>query len=346
MKIKSIIIVLIVLMISVVVAHEKLKKNKIIKLAEPLMVKIEKIKAIKKIKTLSTVGTLQSFKQTQLAMELSGIVINVYYHLGQHVNKNEPLIAIDNVQYKATVEKDEAALKLSQIKLQRMNKLLIQHLVSVQDIDSLQSTIIQQQAKLMADKAILAKTILRAPFAGIVAGNQISLGTHLNAGQSTISIVNNDNLYVTYHLPQNDIAKIQLNQPVKIIASGFKDAFHGYVKYISPSLDETSHTITILAIIPNASHKLLPGMSVTLSQEISAFENEIMIPEQSVIQNNNQTAVFIVKNNHAMLKPISINDYESGSVTVGKGLQNGDQLIISGQNECQSGELVKIMGEQ
>ena len=129
----------------------------------------------------------------------------------------------------------------------------------------------------------IAKTVIRAPFSGILGLRQVSPGAYVKAGNDIVRLENVSSIKVDFRIPENYLSKIRSNQEIAVKLDAYPgEEFKGRVYAVEPVVDERTRTIAMRARIPNNGFKLKPGMFVRVVVTLDSRPNAVVIPEQAI----------------------------------------------------------------
>ena len=226
--------------------------------------------------------------------EYAGIVTEVYVTEWVRVKQGQPLAKLDTREADAVLQKAQAAVEAARANVlqaevggnradreaERARNLKESGLITQQNFDDAQTEKAAAQARVSAAKAQLlaaekelnqirtrlAKAILRAPLDGVVAQRDINVGDLVGEAGSTrilFRIVDNRLLDLTVTVPSNEMAKVQVGQPLTFTTDALPgQTFTGQVKFINPAVNETDRSIKVIAEIRNDPEVLKSGLFV------------------------------------------------------------------------------------
>ena len=134
--------------------------------------------------------------------------------------------------------------------------------------------LIQQAAVTQAEQSLkqaqlnLDNATLTAPFAGVVAQINIVPGSAANSATPALKLINRNPLHVDLKLSENDVAQVQLDQPVKLTIQSLGGwQTDGKVSYIAPAADSSNGVVTyaVRVSFPDNDPKVKVGMTADLS---------------------------------------------------------------------------------
>jgi membrane fusion protein (multidrug efflux system) len=291
---------------------------------------------------LKAVGILQPKRQVNLAPQIAGQVTKISYQPGAYVIQDKLLVKLDDRIYRAKLQSSESALKLAEMNYQRLEQLMKSNAASEQMLDQSRATYQQAQAAVATNKTYLAQTELKAPFAGYMGPKTISIGDYVAAGQKITTLTDRSELKVTYHLPERYLTQLKLGQAVSIdVPNQSHQAITGQVIYISPVVDETTHSVTLQALVPNKKNILAPGLFVRVHQTTQVNDNALVIPQESIVPQITGPKVYIVQKGRALLKRVKTGNTLGENIEILKGLSAKDRVVVAGQQRLQDGMRVK-----
>lgn len=302
---------------------------------------------------LTSVGSLTAVNGVDLSAETSGIVKEIHFESGQNVKKGDVLVVLNNGGEQAALENNQAKLKLAQLSYQRDQTLFKKNVTSQSVVDSDFANLQQAEAGVDQAQEQLNEKIITAPFDGKIGIRQINLGQLVQPGTMIVSLQTLDPLYVSFTLPEQYLSQLYVNQAIDVTVNSMgenDETIKGKITAINSKVDATTRNISVQAEIPNSDQKFYPGMFALVKVWLRAQNNVILIPQTSVSYSLHGDSVFIIKNEgkkkHPILRAyrqyITVGERRGDIVSVTSGIQNGDQVVTSGQLKLQNGTTVKV----
>jgi membrane fusion protein, multidrug efflux system len=287
---------------------------------------------------ISAVGTLLANESVVIRPEVAGRVIGIHFSEGQRVGAKAKLITLDSAESQAQVAGSSADASLNKQRMERAEDLFQKGFISQQALDEARSNRSRAQSKQTEDEARLGKTVIRAPFAGVVGLRKISPGAYVSPGQDIVRLESIDSLKLDFRIPETFLARLGKNQTVNLQVDAFpKEKFSGSVYAIEPSIDEQTRTILARARIANTGGKLRPGMFARVSLVLDTHANAVLIPEQAIVPKGQQSFVFRVVEGKAKLTQVTTGKRSDGEVEIVTGLNATDVVVTDGQMKLQDG---------
>ena len=140
------------------------------------------------------------------------------------------------------------------------------------------------------------------------------------------------------------MAKVHPNQEIALRLDAYPgEEFRGRVYAVEPVIDEKTRTILMRARIPNKSNKLKPGMFARVAVTLENRPNAILVPEQAIWPQGQDSYVFRVVDGKAALTKITIGNRQPGQVEIIHGLNPSDIVVTEGQMKLRDGAPVMVM---
>lgn len=308
-----------------------------------LPVRAEPVKVAKVSDDVSAVGSLMAEESVIIRPEIDGRIVGLHFQEGQAASAGTRLVTIDSTEYEAQAAAVRADLKTEEQRLVRTKELHQQNFISKDALDVQVGAVDRLKARLAEAESRVAKTVIRAPFSGIVGLRQISPGAYVKAGTDIVRIENVSSIKVDFRIPENYLSKIRPNQEILVRLDAYPgEEFRGRVYAVEPVVEERTRTIAMRARIPNKGFKLKPGMFVRVAVTMENRPNAIVIPEQAIWPQGKDSFVFRVVDGKAALTKVEIGNRQPGSVEIIKGLSANDMVVTDGQIKLRDGAPVVV----
>ncbi len=293
---------------------------------------------------VSAVGSLLANESVLIRPEIAGRITDIHFDEGQQVNKGDELITLDATELRAQVAESASSVKLNKLSFERARELSGRKLVSRQEFDEAQSNLSESQARQNLNEARLSKTVLHAPFDGVLGLRQVSPGDYVQPGEDIVNLEDIGSLKLDFRIPETYLSRIAPDQPVEMLVDAFPDtAFEGKVYAIEPRIDEVTRSILLRARVPNKDGKLRPGMFARVTLVLEQRPNALLVPEQAIVPEGNERFVYRVVDGKAVRQQVTLGQRRAGEVEILSGLNPGDTVVTDGQMKIRDGAAVTVM---
>ena len=303
---------------------------------------------------LSAVGTLTAVRGVDLSSEIAGLVRQVAFKSGEDVRAGQILVQLNADSDIAQLHVYEAAAELSATVLARDEAQLEAKAISQAQVDSDMADLKGKRALVAQQAATVEKKSIRAPFAGKLGITTVNPGQYLNTGDKIVTLQTIDPIYIDFFLPQKDIAKLSVGQVLSLSNDAYPGQnFTGKVTAISPKIDLATRNVQVQATVPNGKRQMLPGMFANVSVDVGEKKHYLTLPQTAITYNPYGSTVFVLKpgdvkddkgNTQLTAQQVFvITDVTRGDqVAILKGLEEGQQVVTSGQLKLKNGTPVVV----
>lgn len=293
-------------------------------------------------------GNVDTKQNLIIYPEYSGVLSQVYVKSGQKVNKGQILARIDDGGLSNQLAQMETQATLAKTTFERQKNLWDKKIGS--EIQFLQAkTNYEAQMKAVAQmRAQLGKTIVKAPFSGVIDEVITEKGQVVGPGQQLMRIVNLSDMYVSANVPESFIGKIKNGAIVDVEVKSTGKIYKGKVRQIGNYINPNNRNFSIEVAVPNSDNLLRPNQVAVLKIEDYKKANAILVPESIVTENAvGEKIIYTVdtsgKEPKAIKKTIVVGLTSGANIEVKSGLNKGEQIIIEGARSVQNGDVVEII---
>jgi membrane fusion protein (multidrug efflux system) len=296
---------------------------------------------------ISAVGTLVAGESVIVRPEIAGRVIDLPFHEGQAVARGAKLVTIDPSEYQANLASSAAQSRTETQKYERAKELREKNFISQEALDIAKGSMDGAVARERRDQVLLDKTVIRAPFSGIVGLRQISPGAYVKAGDDIVRLDSITELKLDFRVPEVYLSKLRLGQEVGTRVDAYaEETFPGKIYALEPAVDEKTRTVVVRARVPNAANKLRPGMFGRVQVLLETRPKALLVPEQAIWPQGRDTYVFRVVDGKATLTKVELGTRRPGDVEILKGLAENDMVVTDGQIKLKDGAPVTVLPSQ
>lgn len=320
----------------------------------PQTISTVKVEALAWQPELSAVGTLSAVRGVDVSAEIVGMVREVNFKSGQDVKAGDLLIQLNADSDIAQLRSFEAAAELAAVVLERDKAQLAARAVSQAQVDSATADLKSKRALAAERAATVAKKTIRAPFSGKLGITTVNPGQFLNPGDKIVTLQTIDPIYIDFYLPQKQIAALAVGMVVTLSSDAYAgQTFSGKVTSINPKIDVVTRNVQVQATIANAKRRLLPGMFARVGVASGEKRRYLTLPQTAITYNPYGSTVFVVKpgeqkdakgGGELVVEQVFVTTGETrgDQVAILKGLQEGQEVVSSGQLKLKNGTAVAI----
>jgi membrane fusion protein (multidrug efflux system) len=295
---------------------------------------------------INAVGTLLANETVTIRPEDPGRIAVIQFNEGDGVSKGDVLVTLDDKEYRARLDESKASLKLQQLNYDRAKQLYEKKLSSQQDYDHEAALLEEARARLALNEEQLRKTVLRAPFSGVLGLRQVSPGDYVKEGDAIVDLTDLDSLKLDFQIPEIHLTELAVGQHLSLQVDAHPgDSFTGEVYAIAPRLDVTSRSVPVRARVANPDGRLRPGMFARVNLRIAEHDDALLVPEESIWPIGQDKFVYRVVDGKVTLTKVALGYRRKGEVEVLSGLTADDMVVTAGQMKIREGAAVTVINQ-
>ncbi|MHA4845642.1 efflux RND transporter periplasmic adaptor subunit [Flavitalea antarctica] len=275
-------------------------------------------------------GNLLPFEETQIRSEISGRLVQLNIPEGNAVKKGFLLAKLFDGDLQAQLRKLQVQLEITTKTAERQKELLTINGISQQEYDLSELEVSNLKADIELIRVNIAKTEIRAPYDGRIGLKNISLGAYITPADIITSIRQVKELKLEFTIPEKYSDNMQKGQVVYFTVSGASGKFSSTVIATETSIEATTRTLRVRALVKGNNPGLVPGNFAKISLQMGKNDRALIVPTQAIIpQARNKNAV-LFNGGTAKFVPVVTGIRDSSYVQIVEGLQAGDTVITTG----------------
>ncbi len=303
-------------------------------------------------------GSLQPDREATVRAEVAGTVLQTFVDQGNRVGAGTVLARIDDTSIRDAFLSARSGLTSAQTSadvakrdLERSEKLVAAGAIAERDVENArrgnvaaQSQLADARARFTAAEEQLAKTTVKAPFAGVVSVRSVNAGDLASPGAALFTIVDPTSMRLEGAVPSEQLSAVRLGMPVTFTVQGYPGkSFTGRISRINPVADPVTRQVRILASIPNDGGTLVGGLFAE-GRVSSEARTGIVVPVSAVNQRDFVPTVTRVKNGKTEKVAVETGLQDSGAdvIEIRKGLTPGDTVLTGGAQGIEPGTTIRV----
>jgi membrane fusion protein, multidrug efflux system len=313
---------------------------------------------------LEGLGTVAAFQQVTVRPQVDGRLDKVLFAEGQPVKRGDVLAQIDPRpflvqlhQAQGALARDKAQLEAARKNLERYQSLRAQQLVAQQQVDELAGQLGALEGTVKIDLAQVESAQLqidyaqvKSPLDGIAGVRQVDAGNIVKASDPTglVVITAVDPAAVLFTVPQDRLPAVAAalargDVPVEVWnRDGTQKLATGKVAVLDNQVNQTTATLRLKALVPNAARTLWPNAFVKARMLAETRAGALVIPAVAIQRGPQGSFVYIVgPDKTAVMKPVTVALLTADLAIIEQGLSGGEHVVIEGQNQLRPGGRVE-----
>lgn len=333
--------------------------------------------------TNSKAGTVKARRRADISPEIGGRVVRLAVREGQVVRRGDLLLQLDDSSQQAQLERarmdvataearrDEVCLGADQAarEYERYKALAERQIVAQNQLDQLESRARTMAVGCTAAGAAIAsanaavavfdneirKTVLRAPFGGVISELSVEVGEYTTPSPPglpippVLQIIDTGSIFISAPMDEVDSARVHVGQPVRVTIDPYPgESFPGTVARVADyvlDLELQNRTVEIEVELQDQAlaSRLLPGTSADVEVILEVRDGVLRLPTSTLLQGG---AVLVVEGDVIVRRDVEIGLRNWDFTEIRSGLDAGDRVITSlDRVEVQPGAQVVIAGD-
>ncbi|HEU5293146.1 MAG TPA: efflux RND transporter periplasmic adaptor subunit [Cyclobacteriaceae bacterium] len=287
-------------------------------------------------------GSLLPAEQTQIKSEVNGRIVQLNIQEGSVVQKGALLVKLFDGDLQTQLKKLEVQLQIAKKTQERQGELLKINGISQQEYDLVELNVQTLNVDIEATKIAIAKTEIRAPYAGQVGLRSVSLGTYIAPADVITTLRQVNELKLEFSIPEKYAKEIQKGDKVSFRVDGGSQAHQAVVMATENSVEQSTRTLRVKALVKNNHPELVPGIFARVNLQLGEDKHALLVPTQSVIPNARNKQVILLKKDSAVFTVVETGLRDSAFVQIVSGLKAGDTVITTGLMVIRPNAKVKV----
>lgn len=329
--------------IGFVLANNKAKINKAahpVKEKTVIPVKVYEAKTDSFNTSFSINGTTIPAKEVKIASEVQGKLVSLYIHNGDIVKAGQVVAVLDASVYHVQLNTIEASIAKAALDLERYTNLISIGGATPMQAENAQLQINSLQAEKKQVLEQIAHMQIRAPFTGRIENVNVELGSFVSFGTVLAQLIDNASLKINIYLSEGEAIKVKTGQPVTISSVVLKGIKVGRINMVSDKADASGKFLAEIIFNNTANEKMKAGMLADVHFTMEEIETGLSVPFSALLSSSKDAKVYVANGDKAELRNVKTGIVTSNKVQVVEGLQEGEQVVISGQMNLEDGTAI------
>lgn len=306
-------------------------------------------------------------KYIAIGVRVAGRIEKYFTDEGQSVHAGDPLVAIDDRDYRARLDRAEATLATARAnltmhtsELRRAERLHRGGIIAAQELEQKQNQEAVDRARIaeLAAEVTLAKveldyTVLRAPRDGVILAKLKEIGEIAVPGGfagsgDLIRMANLDDMRAEVDVNESDLTRVHLGQAAEVIPDAYPDAtYAATVVKLYPQVNRQKGTLKVEVRVTDADARLLPDMSVRVNFLAEAAPTApgapiVLAPRAALHRNEQGSYVWVVADGHVRRLVVTVATELGDQVQVASGLAGSETLVVGDATTLVDGGAVRL----
>lgn len=308
--------------------------------------------------TAATVGPIASYyratagleaeKQAEVLARVSGLVAVILVEEGDAVREGQPLLRIENDEYRLRVEQAAARTRQVAAAFQRLREMRAEQLASEQEFETARADLASAEAEEGLARLNLSYTTVTAPFSGVITQRLVDPGQNVSTGTPLFMLVSVEPLLARVHVPSREFRQLQVDQTVQLVLDSTRQQLEGRITLISPVIDPTTGTIKITVELPRYPAGTRPGDFAEVRIVTELREQAILVPRIAVVTERGESVAYVAVGDEEVLaerRLVTVGFADDDLLQIVDGIEAGERVVVKGQRSLRDGQPLRILEE-
>jgi membrane fusion protein (multidrug efflux system) len=307
----------------------------------PMPVDVDTARVQSIVDAVRATGRIEAVHAVELRPDEQGRITAILFQEGQSVAKGTPLIQIDDAMLRAQAARAEAERDLARQQLERVKRMREQNASSSADLERAQAASRSADAALAVLQVQIARTTVRAPFAGVIGQRFVSPGDYVTNGTRLLTLSTVDPHRAVIEVPERHAVRLRRGQTLEFsVAAQPGRVFRAQVEFIDPVVQQPNRTIVVKARAPNTDRRLLPGMFIEARLATAQRAGAVVVAEDAVQPLRTANIVWAVIGGKATRRVVQLGARSQGVVEIVSGVKAGELVVVGGLERMAEGMAV------
>ncbi|MFZ6773967.1 efflux RND transporter periplasmic adaptor subunit [Undibacterium sp. SXout7W] len=303
-------------------------------------------------------GSIQPERKADLRAEVQAVVLQVLKENGDAVKRGDILVRLDETAIRDNLNSAEdasrnAAQALDQADraLQRLKTLRASGMTSLQALDDAEvrfnaarSELSGARARAVTARQQLQRTVVRAPFDGVVSERKVSAGDTASLGKELVKVIDPASMRFAGRVSTDKIAMVTIGQAVSFRINGYAgQEFRGKVTRVDPAANDVTRQVEVLVALSDTAQPRVSGLYAEGNIEASTV-NALMLPEAAVMKAGDKSYAWRIKGKTLNRVDLVVGkrDQRTGNLEIRQGLAAGDIVMRNPSSGYKDGQSIEM----
>ena len=295
------------------------------------------------VQHLNSVGTLLARESVTIVSESDRRLVKVACTEGASVAQGDLLFQLDDSELQAELQRLEIRRRNLADTAQRQRELFTANTTSRQEFDRAQADLDGVGAEIARLQIDIAKTAIRAPFAGVVGLRRESEGAFVTKNTPLTTLQDLSARRVDFTLPERYADDVKPGLPFSFSVASSAQRFEGRITAIEPQIDATTRSLVVRGLVPNPERRLIPGAFANIELSLAPTDDGILIPTSALVASIRGQSVWLAIDGKAVLREVKTGLRTEDDVQIVSGLKPGDIVLLSNLLRLRPGAAVQVL---
>ncbi|MBO0935870.1 efflux RND transporter periplasmic adaptor subunit [Fibrella sp. HMF5335] len=289
------------------------------------------------------VGKTECWREVTMNATTQGTIRTLTAHLDGPVREGQPVLTVDTELTTIAIAQAEAQRHKAQTDLARYETLQRENNVPLTDVENARLQVRTLETQLLTLRKQLRDAVVKAPISGIVTTKLVEPGMFIAPGAPLLTITDVSAVKLVVGVPEAEVDQLRPGRHVAVQFDMYPgQSMMGTVQQVRLKGGDTGKFPVEIRVANSHSAPLRVGMTAGVSVPNASRASGLTIPRAALVTTSATPAVYVVQGRQLSLRPIQPGPTFGTTLLVNKGLQPGEQVVVSGTEGLKEGQTVVV----
>jgi membrane fusion protein, multidrug efflux system len=290
-------------------------------------------------------GNIEPIRVVGVNSQISGALLAVLVEEGNVVSRGSVLARVDDRELQAQLEAAEATYQVTEAAYERAEQLRERKVITLPEYERDRTAFAAARAALEQVRTRVAYATVTAPIDGVVTEKRVEAGDVVAPQTRLFTLADVSTLVVRVGVSELDVVAVNVGDPVLLTLDAFPErSFQGRVRRIFPTGDPTTRLVPVeVALRGQDAGEVRPGFLARVTFALGTRDGVLLVPASALVGGAGSESVFVVQDGRAVRRTVMPGVTSEGRVEIVNGLQEGEEVIVAGNNMLRDGAAVRVI---
>lgn len=290
--------------------------------------------------TVEANGSVVANETLQIHPEVSGRLTYLNVPDGARISAGTILARINDADLQAQLNKSKVQLSLAVTTEQRLKKLLQINGINQADYDIALNAVNNIKADIDILKAQIDKTVVKAPFSGVLGLRMTSPGAYITPQTTLATLQQTDHVKIDFAVPELYAGIIRKGAIVTVLTNDNNAKRTASIIAAEPDINTSTRNLKVRAILNGA--PVNPGTFVKVLIDAGGNSSSIIVPANAIIPDATSKKLIVIKAGKGTFVNVETGQRTATGVEIVSGISAGDTVVVTGVLFVKPNAVVKI----
>ncbi|MGD8377195.1 MAG: efflux RND transporter periplasmic adaptor subunit [Acidobacteriota bacterium] len=304
---------------------------------DAIPVEVDRVRRESLSQLYATSATLRAERRAVVTARTAGVVRRLPVEEGDRVEKGQALAHLEDDEQQIAYDRARTTLEIRQRELERSESLNREGMVADEAVEVLRRETADAAHAAELAELNLSRTVIRAPFAGILVLRYLDVGATVSDGTPIFDIADTEPLYADINVPERHAVKLRPGTAVRVWVDAVDEEIQARIERIAPAVDPGTGTVKVTVAVPGAP-SIRPGSFVRVDIVTDTHENALVVPRPALVAEGSRWLLYRVPEGKDRVEELHVR----------LGFEEGDRVeiaeVLDGHGPLQPGASIVVVG--